>query len=58
MMGAVEIMGVALIAWAVGVFVGHAAGYGRGKRVGAAQTRQQMIEWSRQRSIARREGRL
>jgi hypothetical protein len=39
MMGVVEIMGIALIAWAVGVFVGHAAGYGRGKRVGAAQAK-------------------
>ena len=40
-MGAVEIMGVALIAWAVGVLVGHAAGYGRGKRVGASQARRE-----------------
>ena len=39
MMGAVEIIGIVLIAWALGVFVGHAAGYGRGKDVGAAQAK-------------------
>lgn len=28
-MSALEIVGVVLIAWAIGVFVGHAAGYAR-----------------------------
>lgn len=38
-MGLAEIAGIALMAWGVGVLIGHAAGYGRGKSVGAAQAR-------------------